>query len=89
MGTVALRVLDLEFDAHLRQAQPTAEVRREVDAARGGFLMPRAPAQFSTQERVSLEQISKASFVGTIYLVLLVMAALAFAGASVAVLMIE
>jgi len=89
MGTVALRVLDLEFDAHLRQAQPTAEVRREVDAARGGFLMPHSPAQFSTQERVSLEQISKASFVGTIYLVLLVMAALAFAGASVAVLMIE
>jgi hypothetical protein len=51
--------------------------------------MPRAPRQFSAQERVSLEQISKASFVGTIYLVLLVMAALAFAGASVAVLMIE
>ena len=89
MGTVALRVLDLEFDAHLRQAQPTAEVRREVDAARGGFLMPHAPAQFSARERVSLEQISKASFIGTIYLVLLVMAALAFAGASVAVLMIE
>ena len=89
MGTVALRVLDLEFDAHLRLAQPTSEVRREVDAARGGFIMPRAPAQFSTRERASLEQISKASFVGTIYLVLLVMAALAFAGASVAVLMIE
>jgi len=89
MGTVALRVLDLEFDAHLRQAQPTTEVRREVDAARGGFLMPHAPAQFSARERVSLEQISKASFIGTIYLVLLVMAALAFAGASVAVLMIE
>jgi hypothetical protein len=89
MGTVALRVLDLEFDAQLRQAQPTPDVRREVDAARGGFIMPRAPQQFSAQERVSLEQISKASFVGTIYLVLLVMAALAFAGASVAVLMIE
>jgi hypothetical protein len=89
MGTVALRVLDLEIDAHLRRAQPNAEVRREIDAARGGFVMPRAPAQFSAQERVSLEQISKASFVGTIYLVLLVMAALAFAGASIAVLMIK
>jgi hypothetical protein len=73
----------------MRDAQPTAEVRHEVDAARGGFIMPRAPAQWSEQERVSLEKISKASFVGTIYLVLLVMAALAFAGASLAVLMIE
>jgi MFS family permease len=89
MGTVAVRVLDLEFDAQMRDAQPTAEVRHEVDAARGGFIMPRAPAQWSEQERVSLEKISKASFVGTIYLVLLVMAALAFAGASLAVLMIE
>jgi hypothetical protein len=89
MGTVALRILDLEFDAHLRLAQPTLEVRREVDAARGGFVMPHAPAQWSVPERTSLEQISKASFVGTIYLVLLFMAALAFAGASFAVLMIE
>jgi hypothetical protein len=64
-------------------------VRREVDAARGGFVMPRASAQLSIPERASLEEISKASFVGTIYLVLLVMAALAFAGASIAVLMIE
>ena len=89
MGTVALRVLDLEFDAHLRRAQPSPQVRREVDAARGGFVMPRASAQLSIPERASLEEISKASFVGTIYLVLLVMAALAFAGASIAVLMIE
>jgi hypothetical protein len=43
----------------------------------------------SAEERVSLEQISRASLGGTIYLVLLVMAALAFASASVAVLMIE
>jgi len=86
---VALRVLDLELDAHLRRAQPSSEVRREVDAARGGFVMPRAPAQFSAAERLSLEQILKDSFIGTIYLVLLVMAALAFAGASIAVLMIE
>jgi EmrB/QacA subfamily drug resistance transporter len=89
MGTVALRVLDLEIDAHLRQSQPTMAVRREVDAARGGFVMPQAPAQMSARERVSLAQISKDSFAGTIYVVLLVMAALAFAGASVAVLMIE
>ena len=52
-------------------------------------LMPSAPQQLDARERISLEQISKASFVGTIYLVLLVMAALAFAGASVAVLMIK
>lgn len=89
MGTVALRVLDLELDAHLRRAQPSEEVRREVDAARGGFVMPHAGGQLSVPERASLEQISKASFEGTIYFVLLVMAALAFASASVAVLMIE
>jgi hypothetical protein len=89
MGTVALRVLDLEIDAQLRHAQPTTQVRREVNAARGGFIVPRAPAQMSAEERVSLEQISRASLGGTIYLVLLVMAALAFASASVAVLMIE
>jgi EmrB/QacA subfamily drug resistance transporter len=89
MGTVALRVLNLEIDAQLRRAQPTTEVRSAVDASRGGFVVPRAPAQMSAQERASLEQISRSSLGGTIYLVLLVMAALAFAGASVAVLMIE
>ncbi len=89
MGTVALRVLDLEIDAQVRQAQPSTEVRREVDAVRGGFVVPRAPAQMSAAERLSLEQIARASLAGTIHLVLLVMAALAFAGASVAVLMIE
>ena len=89
MGTVALRVLDLEIDAHLRRAQPSAAVRHEVEAARGGFVMPHASAQLSPAERASLQEISKASFAGTIHLVLLVMAALAFAGASVAVLMIE
>jgi EmrB/QacA subfamily drug resistance transporter len=89
MGTVAVRVLDLEIDAHLRRAQPSAAVRYEVEAARGGFVMPHASAQLSPAERASLREISKASFAGTIHLVLLVMAALAFAGASVAVLMIE
>jgi len=89
MGTVALRVLNLEIDAHLRQAQPTPEVRREVDAARGGFVVPRGSQEMSAAERMSLEQISRSSLAGTIHLVLLVMAALAFAGASVAVLMIE
>ena len=89
MGTAAVRVLDLEIDAHLRRAQPSAAVRYEVEAARGGFVMPHASAQLSPAERASLREISKASFAGTIHLVLLVMAALAFAGASVAVLMIE
>jgi EmrB/QacA subfamily drug resistance transporter len=89
MGTVALRVLDLEIDAHLRRAQPSAAVRHEVEAARGGFVMPQPSAQLSPAQRASLQQIAKASFAGTIHLVLLVMAALAFAGASVAVLMIE
>jgi EmrB/QacA subfamily drug resistance transporter len=89
MGTVALRVLDLEIDAHLRIAQPSVAVRRAVDAARGGFIMPHASKQLSAAERVSLQQISRASFAGTIYLVLLVMAALAFASASIAVLMIQ
>jgi EmrB/QacA subfamily drug resistance transporter len=89
MGTVALRVLDLEIDAHLRLAQPSVAVRREVEAARGGFVMPRPSAQLSAAERASLQEISKESFAGTIYLVLLVMAALAFASASVAVLMIQ
>jgi MFS family permease len=89
MGTVALRVLDLEIDAHLRMAQPSLEVRREVDAARSGFVMPQPGPQVSAPERASLQQISKASFAGTIYFVLLVMAALAFASASVAVLMIK
>jgi EmrB/QacA subfamily drug resistance transporter len=89
MGTVALRVLDLEIDVHLRQAQPTTEVRREVNAVRGGFVLPHAVAHLSAEERISLEQISRSSLAGTIHLVLLVMAALAFAGASVAVLMIE
>jgi MFS family permease len=89
MGTAAVRVLDLEIDAHLRWAQPSAAVRYEVEAARGGFVMPHASAQLSPAERASLREISKASFAGTIHLVLLVMAALAFAGASVAVLMIE
>jgi len=89
MGTVALRVLDLEIDAHLRRASPSAAVRHEVEAARGGFVMPHASAQLSPAERTSLHEISKASFAGTIHLVLLVMAALAFAGASVSVLMIE
>jgi MFS family permease len=89
MGTAAMRVLDLEIDAHLRRAQPSAAVRYEVEAARGGFVMPHASAQLSPAERASLREISKASFAGTIHLVLLVMAALAFAGASVAVLMIE
>jgi EmrB/QacA subfamily drug resistance transporter len=89
MGTVALRVLDLEIDAHLRMAQPSLEVRREVDAARSGFVMPQPGPQMSAPERASLQQISKASFAGTIYFVLLVMAALAFASASVAVLMIK
>ena len=89
MGTVALRVLDLEIDAHLRRASPSAAVRHEVEAARGGFVMPHASAQLSPAERASLREISKASFAGTIHLVLLVMAALGFAGASVAVLMIE
>jgi uncharacterized membrane protein YcjF (UPF0283 family) len=89
MGTVALRVLDLEIDAHLRRARPSAAVRQEVEAARGGFVMPHASAQLSPAERTSLHEISKASFAGTIHLMLLVMAALAFAGASVTVLMIE
>jgi EmrB/QacA subfamily drug resistance transporter len=89
MGTVALRVLDLEIDAHLRRARPSAAVRQEVEAARGGFVMPHASAQLSPAERTSLHEISKASFAGTINLMLLVMAALAFAGASVTVLMIE
>jgi EmrB/QacA subfamily drug resistance transporter len=89
MGTVALRVLDLEIDAHLRRAQPSVAVRHDVESARGGFVMPQASAQLSPAERASVQEISKASFAGTIHLVLLVMAALAFAGASVAVLMIE
>lgn len=89
MGTVALRVLDLELDMHLQRAQPSAAVRREVDAARGGFVMPRAASQLSTPERASLQQISKASFAETIHFVLLVTAALAFASGLVAVLMIR
>jgi predicted MFS family arabinose efflux permease len=89
MGTVAVRVLDLEIDAHLRRAEPSLAVRREVEAARGGFIMPQASAQLSAAERASVQEISRASFAGTIYLVLLVMAALAFASASVAVLMIQ
>lgn len=89
MGTVALRVLDLEIDAHLRRAQPSAVVRREVEAARGGFVMPHPSAQLNPAEQASVHEIAKASFAGTIHLVLLVMAALAFAGASIAVLMIE
>jgi EmrB/QacA subfamily drug resistance transporter len=89
MGTVALRVLDVEIDVHLRQGRPTPEVRREVNALRGGFVVPKPPAKLSTAERESFEQISRSSLAGTIYLVLLVMAALAFASASVAVLMIE
>jgi hypothetical protein len=89
MGTVALRVLDLELDMHLQRAQPSAEVRREVDAARGGFVMPRAMSQLSTPERASVQQISKASFAETIHFVLLVTAALAFASGLVAVLMIR
>ncbi|HEY5103249.1 MAG TPA: MFS transporter [Steroidobacteraceae bacterium] len=89
MGTVALRVLDLEIDAQLRRAQPSIAVRHDVEAARGGFVMPSASSQLSPAERASVHEIAKASFAGTIYLVLLVMAALAFGGASVAVLMIE
>lgn len=89
MGTVALRVLDLELDVHLQRVQPSAEVRREVDAARGGFVMPRPAPQLDAAGRASLQQISKDSFVETIHIVLLVMAALAFASGLIAVLMIE
>jgi EmrB/QacA subfamily drug resistance transporter len=89
MGTVALRVLDVEIDVHLRRAQPSTEVRREVNAVRGGFVVPQASAKLSTEEQARVEQISRSALGGTIYLVLLVMAALAFASASVAVLMIE
>ena len=89
MGTVALRVLDLELDVRLQREQPSAEVRREVDAARGGFVMPHPAPQLDAAGRATLEQISKDSFVATIHIVLLIMAALAFASGLIAVLMIE
>jgi hypothetical protein len=80
----------LEFDAHLRMqhSQHCGGSPRSGRGARRVHHAACAGAMERTGAR-SLEQISKASFVGTIYLVLLVMAALAFAGASFAVLMIE
>jgi hypothetical protein len=88
-GSLATRVLDLSLDAQLTHAQANAPVRHQIDQVRGGFIMPRTAPELSLADRRSVQSIARTSFVATIRVILLVMAALAFASACIAVVMID
>ena len=81
VGTVAIGAFDRSLDRHLASVAASAEIRLAVDGIRGGFVIPSAPASISGEARQIVHAVIEDSFVEAIRLVMLIAAALAFAGA--------
>jgi EmrB/QacA subfamily drug resistance transporter len=89
MGTVALRVLDYSLDQHVMRAQATPQMRAALAPSREGFVMPRQSPRLDAAEQARVMNLARDSFRDSIHIALLVMAALAFASSSIAVILIE
>jgi len=88
LGTVALGVFDRSLDRHLAETRASSAVAQAVNSARSGFVIPAMPATLSTEERDRTRAIVAASLEDTARFALWIAAALALAGAVVAVVTI-
>jgi EmrB/QacA subfamily drug resistance transporter len=89
LGTVGLSMLNRSLDQHLASSPASAEVRKIVDDARKGFVMPGIPAGTSEPARQAAHTIIADSFRDTIRRVILIAASLALASAASAALTIR
>jgi MFS family permease len=89
LGTVGISTLNRSLDQHLASSSANAEVRRIVDNARKGFVMPGFPAGISESARQAAHAIVADAFRDTIRRVILIAASLAFASAVTAALTIR
>jgi hypothetical protein len=89
LGTVGIATLNRSLDQHLASSPASAEVRKIVDDARKGFVMPGIPAGTSEPARQAAHTIIADSFRDTIRRVILIAASLALASAASAALTIR
>jgi EmrB/QacA subfamily drug resistance transporter len=89
LGTVGISTLNRSLDQHLASSPANAEVRRIVDNARKGFVMPGFPAGTSESARQAAHAIVADAFRDTIRRVILIAASLALASAVTAALTIR
>jgi hypothetical protein len=81
LGSAGTSSFGHALDRNLQSAQAAPEVRRIVDEARGGFVMPQIPAGASEASRQVARAVLAKSFVETVRLVMVIAAGLALASA--------
>jgi EmrB/QacA subfamily drug resistance transporter len=81
LGSAGTSSFGHALDRNLQSAQAAPEVRRIVDEARGGFVMPQIPAGASEASRQVARAVLSKSFVETVRLVMVIAAGLALASA--------
>ncbi|HVP32148.1 MAG TPA: MFS transporter [Steroidobacteraceae bacterium] len=81
LGSVAVGAMSRSLERRLETPPAPLEVRRAVEAARGGFVIPELPASLPDEERRRARMIVAASIEETVRLTLWIAAALALAGA--------
>ena len=81
LGSVALGLFNHSLDRHVADTEASPGVRRAVDNARGGFVIPATPPGLSAEEQRHSHAIIADSLVSTVHTVLWIAAALAFASA--------
>jgi EmrB/QacA subfamily drug resistance transporter len=82
LGTVGISTLNHALDQHLARIQATPEIRKIVDTARKGFVMPAMPTDTDNATRQAAHAVIADSFADTIRHVMLIAAALALASAA-------
>ena len=85
LGSLAVGAMSRSLERHLENPAAPPEVRRAVEAARGGFVMPPLPAGLPEGERRRAHAIVAASIEDTVRVALWIAAALSLAGALTAV----
>jgi hypothetical protein len=89
LGTVGIAMLHRSLDQHLASSPANAEVRKIVDNARNGFVMPGMPPDTPLPARQAAHAIVADSFWDTMRRLILIAASLALASAVAAALTIR
>jgi EmrB/QacA subfamily drug resistance transporter len=88
LSTVGIGTLNGSLDAHLHNANASADVRQLVDSTRGGFVVPEMQHAASVETLQAARSIVRSSLLDTIRRILWIGAGLALASAICAALMI-
>jgi EmrB/QacA subfamily drug resistance transporter len=88
LGTIATAELDRTLDRQLAAVKASPEIAQAVDGVRGGLVVPPLPATLPAEASETAHAVIAASFTEVLRRVMLIAAALAFAGALAAALTI-